>query len=140
MHCSPRQSYKPIPANPSVQVRPAVKYRPRLVAYVSYRRLSLYLLQSPSSSRKGSLLYVLAPAPAIFSVPYTEPFFALFTFLGMLCISKRQHFFASLAFAASTCFRATGVLNAGFLVWYLIWRSPSRQITTVCNILERAYL
>jgi len=53
-------------------------------------------------------------------VPYTEPFFALFTFLGMLLVERRRLLPAAAAFAAATSFRAQGVRNLGFIVYALV--------------------
>lgn len=93
----------------------------------SSTRLSLKLSRSVSFSTISSLLYVISPAPAIFSVLYTEPFYAFFTFSGMLYAvnGPKSHIQATACFAVAASFRANGLLNIGFLAWGLIWQMPT---------------
>lgn len=68
-------------------------------------------------ARRVHLLHTLSPAPATLVVPYTEPFFALFSFSGSLAHVHGSRVAASILWAVATWFRPLGILNAGFLVW-----------------------
>jgi Gpi18-like mannosyltransferase len=98
-----------------------------------YNRLSFALSKSKSFSKTSGLLYTLAPAPAILSIPYTEPFLAFFAFSGMLYLSQHQKSYlkASLCFMLAATFRANGILNVGFLAWHLVWRIADVRTTRV---------
>ena len=73
----------------------------------------------------AALLYCIPPAPAVLSIPYNEPFFALFTYTALLTLQQEDLLRAAVYFALATAFRANGILNAGFLVWHKIWRPSS---------------
>lgn len=62
------------------------------------------------------VMFLLAPSrPTLHAVPYTEPFAAFFTFLGMLLFARSRSFLAAVAWAIGTVFRAQGVvLGVGF--------------------------
>lgn len=94
-------------------------------------RLTLSLTGDRRFALISALLFCIPPAPVILSVAYTEPFHALFSFVGMLAVADGQPLFGAFAFAAGTAFRANGFLNAGFLIWYLVlqrWHNmPSRK-------------
>lgn len=81
----------------------------------------------------ASLLYCLYPAPSVLAVPYTEPFYALFTFTGMLAIARSQVLLATVTFVLAAAFRSNGLLNAGFLLWHLFWVKPSPSMILVSS-------
>lgn len=72
----------------------------------------------------AALLFLLAPSrPTLHGVPYTEPFAAFFTFLGMLLFLRDQDLSAALVWAAGSAFRAQGILlGFGFFGWKWILR------------------
>ena len=60
----------------------------------------------------------------------------------MLQASQGRCVLATVFFAASTSFRANGVLNAGFVLWYLVWRADygkAIQVGGFTTELYRAY-
>ncbi|KAK9895103.1 glycosyltransferase family 76 protein, partial [Cystobasidium minutum MCA 4210] len=92
-------------------------------------RLSIHLVHSKAFARTTAILYIISPAPAIFSVPYTEPFYAFFAFSGMLYLVKspKQYFRGTICFTIAAVFRANGILNIGFVAWSLLWHAkPSK--------------
>lgn len=98
-----------------------VLHRCVAIAESSYaRRLTLAITHDAKFSRLTALLYCIPPSPPTLSVPYTEPFYALFTFSGMLMVERRRPLSSALLFALATSFRASGILNAGFIVWYCL--------------------
>ena len=55
------------------------------------------------------------------AVPYTEPFAAFFTFLGMLYFVQRRWILAALVWGLGGIFRAQGILlGMGFFGWHFI--------------------
>ncbi|KZV62811.1 glycosyltransferase family 76 protein [Peniophora sp. CONT] len=82
--------------------------------------LSLYHLGKPDVAFLAALLSLLPGSPAaLLFAPYTEPYFALFTYQGMLQCTRGRYFCSALFFALSTAFRSNGLMNAGFLLWDL---------------------
>lgn len=93
--------------------------------------LTRRLTQSASFAWTTTALYILSPSPAALVSPYTEPLYACLTFAGMLAVLVASApatglawrgallACATTAFAGSTAVRPTGLLNAGYLVWYL---------------------
>ncbi|VDC03637.1 unnamed protein product [Peniophora sp. CBMAI 1063] len=89
----------------------------------SLYRLSLYHLGSPDAAYLAALFSLLPSSPAaLLFAPYTEPYFALFTYQGMTECARRRYIPAALYFALATAFRSNGVLNAGFILWDLVAR------------------
>ncbi|KAM0750807.1 hypothetical protein T439DRAFT_348085 [Meredithblackwellia eburnea MCA 4105] len=76
-----------------------------------------------------AVLFLLSPSPAtLHSAPYTEPFFAFTTFLGMLLYLRKQHLLASGVWGLGTMFRAQGVvLGVGFFGWKYVLEEPRRK-------------
>lgn len=62
-------------------------------------------------------LYCLNPASIFFSAAYTEPMFALFTFLALLYCEKGQLLTATFWFFLASAVRANGIVNCGFLIF-----------------------
>ena len=61
-----------------------------------------------------------------------SPFCALFTFAALLSLTRHRNILAACLFAFNTAFRANGVINAGFFVWYLMIRKrPSTKNWTL---------
>ncbi|GAA99627.1 glycosyltransferase family 76 protein [Mixia osmundae IAM 14324] len=99
-----------------------------VAASVMLYSLVLSLVDDRRQARLAALLFALAPSPATQSSPYNEPFFALFTFLGMLCVQHLgllANLVAAGSFALATSFRSLGVLHAGFFIWPVLTRKIS---------------
>ncbi|GAA6023198.1 hypothetical protein JCM8202_001024 [Rhodotorula sphaerocarpa] len=88
----------------------------RLTLQVFPKRLDL--------ASMAALLFLLAPSrPTLHGVPYTEPFAAFFTFLGMLLFLRDRDWSAALVWAVGSAFRAQGILlGFGFFGWKWILR------------------
>ncbi|GAA5860133.1 hypothetical protein JCM8547_009195 [Rhodosporidiobolus lusitaniae] len=95
-------------------------------AAVVLHRLTLRLFPHapPAFALLNSLLFLLAPSrPTIHAAPYTEPFSAFFTFLGMYLFSSpirglATEAAAAVAWGVGGLFRAQGaVLGPGFFGW-----------------------
>ncbi|GAA5954473.1 hypothetical protein JCM21900_006818 [Sporobolomyces salmonicolor] len=93
-------------------------------AALALYRLTLVFSSIPHALL-AALLFLLAPARAVLhAAPYTEPFAALFTFLGMLCFARSRHLLAALVWAVGTAFRAQGlVVGVGFFGWKFVLRT-----------------
>lgn len=87
---------------------------------ISVLRLTLRLFPKRGDfAATTALLFLLAPSrPTLHAVPYTEPFAALFTFLGMLLFLQNQDLAAAVSWACGSAFRAQGIiLGVGFFGW-----------------------
>lgn len=97
--------------------------------------LTLRLSSSRSFALLTALLFLLPPSPpTLHSVPYTEPFAALFSIAGMLLHVQQRDLLAALCWAVGSGFRAQGiVLGVGFFGWrYLLerpWASGKLQLS-----------
>ncbi|OAV99346.1 hypothetical protein PTTG_04578 [Puccinia triticina 1-1 BBBD Race 1] len=80
-------------------------------------RLTLQLSRSPRHATLVALLHAFAPAPATQVVPYTEPFYALFSFAALDLHHRRPSAGLPVALlaAAATALRPLGTLQA--LIW-----------------------
>ena len=64
---------------------------------------------------------ILTTSPATWLAgSYSEPFYTFFALRGLIFLSRRGYFLASVAFAFATLFRANGILLTGFIIWSLI--------------------
>lgn len=111
---------------------------------VSCWSLTLRLTSSPAFTWTTVALYILSPSPGALVSPYTEPLYAVLSFSGMLlslpppssgCKLRALRLTgAAVCFAGSTSVRPTGMLNAGFLVWYGLvgpWLRGQRRASQV---------
>ena len=89
--------------------------------------MSLAVLQDEQIAHFASIFYVLNPSGIFMSSIYTEPLFALLTFLGMRHMHQKRRLAAALYWMLATTVRANGILHAGFFVWDLMHRSDSRK-------------
>ncbi|KAM0786696.1 hypothetical protein ACM66B_002140 [Microbotryomycetes sp. NB124-2] len=89
-------------------------------------RLTLQVFRSHRMAMTTAVVYSVPPSwPTFHAVPYTEPFAALFTMLGMLLFVKHRSTLAAIVWASGTLFRAQGiVLGVGFFGWHYILRQP----------------
>ena len=83
---------------------------------------ALYLLtheitQNRRLSFLAAALFCINPASVFMTAVYTECLFAMFTFLGLLCLEKRWNWSATLSFALATATRSNGILLCGFLAF-----------------------
>jgi phosphatidylinositol glycan class V len=92
-------------------------------------RLTLTLTHSSTIAYTTSLLFIISPSPATLNAsPYTEPFAALFTFLGMLFFVRQRWFMAAVWWTIGTSFRAQGLLlGIGFFGWQFVIGSIKRR-------------
>lgn len=92
-------------------------------------RLTLVLTSKQKFSLLTSILFLIPPSPTTLnSIPYTEPFSALFTFLGMYFYIKNRNLLAAIIWSLGTLFKAQGIiLGIGFFGWKFILMSGKRQ-------------
>lgn len=81
------------------------------------------------------LLYLIPPTPAVLVSPYTEPFFAVCTFAGLLLAVKKRYLLASLPLACATSLRATGIFAAPLLAGIALHLSK-RWTVQVCLFIQ----
>ncbi|WFC95756.1 ER membrane glycoprotein subunit of the GPI transamidase complex-like protein [Malassezia brasiliensis] len=89
----------------------------------------------------AAMLSIVAPAStSALTAPTPEPFFAMFSLLGFLALGSAPYAYArrtlaAALFAIATCFRANGVLLAGYLVWDAAWASrPPNARVWACRV------
>lgn len=75
-------------------------------------------------------LFCFNPASVFFSAPYTESLFCWLCFSVMLNCKKNQFASAAIPFAASIWCRSNGLINFGFVAFYLIKHSKLRNISS----------
>lgn len=103
------------------------------LATISLYELSKLLLVKEEIATKAALLFCFNPATIFFSAPYSEALFAYLTFSGILNILRLyQHYLHSIKtvgcrdvlyiipIALSTCTRSNGLLNIGFVAYFII--------------------
>ncbi|KLO18377.1 glycosyltransferase family 76 protein [Schizopora paradoxa] len=83
--------------------------------------LTNLIFESPSFAYLCSLLFLLSSSPATLrNAPYAEPFFAYFSFQGMLFCAKKRWILASMFFSAASIFRSNGVMLCIYLAWGIL--------------------
>lgn len=89
-------------------------------------RTTLALTSSRPFALLTATLFLLPPSPpTLAAVPYTEPFAALLSFLGMWAFLRRRHLPAALAWGVGSGFRPQGVvLGLGFFGWRFVLEEP----------------
>ncbi|OCH91795.1 mannosyltransferase [Obba rivulosa] len=100
-------------------------------------RLSLHHLHSPSLAFLAALLSLLPSSPMTLRfAPYSEPFFTLLSYRGMLYCAREQWFGATCAFALAAAFRSNGIMLGGFILWGLVAEPLlSRRCVSLANVL-----
>ncbi|TDL24179.1 glycosyltransferase family 76 protein [Rickenella mellea] len=84
-------------------------------------RLTGKLFDSPSFAMLTAILSLLSSSPATLRhAGYTEPFFAFWSYYGMVQCVDKQWLRASLGFAVAGAFRSNGVFLGGFLIWGML--------------------
>lgn len=89
-------------------------------------QLGCAVLKNKIVSYRAAILFCFTPASIFMSSFYTEAPFALFSFAGMLVLSKREEnglgtlLHASLYFALASATRANGTILAGYLGYSLL--------------------
>ncbi|KAF5361632.1 hypothetical protein D9758_007271 [Tetrapyrgos nigripes] len=82
---------------------------------------ALYHLRSRKLAYLVAVLSLMSSSPATLRLtPYQEPFFAYFSYKGMLYCTKDQWFLASVSFALAGTFRSNGILLSGYILWGLL--------------------
>ncbi|OJT06583.1 GPI mannosyltransferase 2 [Trametes pubescens] len=69
----------------------------------------------------AALLSLLPSSPVTLRIAgYTETFFTLSSYQGMLCCAKKQWLWATFCFMLASAFRSNGILLSGFILWGLV--------------------
>lgn len=71
----------------------------------------------------SAIAFSLSPASMFISSFYAESLFALLTFTGMLCITRRQYIKASIVWGIASATRANAVMYAGYIIYELVVRN-----------------
>ncbi|XP_025411942.1 GPI mannosyltransferase 2 [Sipha flava] len=82
--------------------------------------LTLRIYNNTQFAYNSAVLFCFNPASIFFSAPYSESLFAFTTFYGMYLISNENIWRSSLFFGLSALNRSNGLLNAGFLIYFII--------------------
>ncbi|KAF9517551.1 glycosyltransferase family 76 protein [Hydnum rufescens UP504] len=83
--------------------------------------LTLFHTKSAHFALLATLMSLIPSSPAVLMHgAYSEPFFAFFSFKGMLFCTKQNWLAAALCFAIATTFRANGLLLCGYLAWGIV--------------------
>ncbi|EIW82684.1 glycosyltransferase family 76 protein [Coniophora puteana RWD-64-598 SS2] len=83
--------------------------------------LTLHHFGSSGFAYVSALLGLVGSSPAALRyAAYTEPFFAYFSFKGMLCCARKRWVRAAACFACAGALRSNGVLLAGFVGWGMV--------------------
>lgn len=99
-----------------------------VLATIALYRLSKMVLMREELAYKAALLFCFNPATIFFTAPYSETLFAYLTFSAIMnilraylnrCISWKS-LFHIITIGLSTCTRSNGILNIGFLFYFLI--------------------
>ncbi|ORY24705.1 GPI mannosyltransferase 2 [Naematelia encephala] len=105
-------------------------------ATVALYKLSNQLF-NPTFARTTALLYILQPSQSVMSSVYTEPLYALFSFVGFDLALRRKWIRASLCLACATSLRATGIFSAGLTGWMILFE---RKHSSFAGILRKFVL
>ncbi|WFD32489.1 ER membrane glycoprotein subunit of the GPI transamidase complex-like protein [Malassezia sp. CBS 17886] len=125
-----RDASAPWSASAAVLLTAALANAAAVAAPVLLYHVTLLQTQSRAFAQRAAIFSVFAPASgAALCAPTPEPFFSLFSLVGMYLLAAHapcrrvcaRSVLAAAAFAAATSFRANGVLLAGFLVWSVLW-------------------
>lgn len=106
-------------------------------------RLSIALFNNKEYALAVALLYFIPPSPSTLNaVPYTEPFAAFFTFLGMLLYTKKRNVAAAIVWCIGSGFRAQGILlGFGFFGWRFVlraWKDADGRLMSRCDLPVRS--
>lgn len=114
--------------------------------------LTLNLSNSISYSTLVSLLHAFSPSPSTQVVPYTEPFYALFSFAAIYLQTQHakesymRKISSAILMALATSFRPIGIIQA--LQWLPDWchqleklvlKSPSKRTITLPAFLAHSF-
>ncbi|KAI9193744.1 GPI mannosyltransferase 2 [Polychytrium aggregatum] len=88
----------------------------------------------------ATLCFAFLPCSIIMSSIYSESSFCLFTFTGMLLLSRRQYLRAALVWSFAGLIRSNGILYAGFFIYELILRRrPKRLLSRAFNVAQAIF-
>jgi GPI mannosyltransferase 2 len=89
-------------------------------------QLSKQLLCNDALAYRAVQLYCVNPASIFFSAAYSEPMYALLAWQGMLAIERNRQLFAACCFALSGAVRSNGLINIGFVLYWLLRKLCAR--------------
>lgn len=81
----------------------------------------------------SAMAFSLSPASMFISSFNAESLFALLTFTGMFCLSRRQYISASVAWGIASATRSNAIMYSGYFIYELVLRNYIRERSTkVC--------
>lgn len=83
--------------------------------------LTLYLFKDYNLAYRSSILFCINPATIFFVAPYSESLYLFLTLEGIILCLKFQTILASLIFSLASVTRSNGILNFGYIIYYLIF-------------------
>ncbi|XP_026817607.1 GPI mannosyltransferase 2-like [Rhopalosiphum maidis] len=97
--------------------------------------LTLRIHNNVEMAYNSTVLFCFNPASVFFSAPYSESLFVFTTFYGMYHTACENIWKSSLLFGLSVLNRSNGLLNVGFLLYYMIQSAvKKRKISFKCLI------
>lgn len=93
--------------------------------------LTLDVFKDRRIAQIAVVLFCFNPASVFFSAPYTESLFCWLCFRVMLSCKKNRFASAAIPLAASIWCRSNGLINFGFVAFYLIKHSTLRDISSL---------
>ncbi|XP_025198747.1 GPI mannosyltransferase 2-like [Melanaphis sacchari] len=97
--------------------------------------LTLRIHKNVEMAYNSTVLFCFNPASVFFSAPYSESLFVFTVFYGMYHIACENIWKSSLLFGFSVLNRSNGLLNVGFLLYYMIRSAViKRKISFKCLI------
>nr|CAH8850077.1 unnamed protein product [Trichobilharzia regenti] len=105
-----------------------------VAATVFLYRLGVLVLGSSKISFLASILFCCNPAVVFFSSLYSESLFFFLTILGLYLLAIHRTLCSSLLIAFSVACRSNGLLNIGYLGYFLLARSDLRVLVWIDDV------
>ncbi|CAH8559243.1 unnamed protein product [Schistosoma bovis] len=105
-----------------------------LASAVFLYRLGVMILGSVKVSFLASLLFCCNPATVFFSSLYSESLFFFFTISGLYFMYVNKILLSSLLIAFSVMCRSNGLLNIGYLGYFMVVRSNFRVLIWIDEV------
>ncbi|CAH8534138.1 unnamed protein product [Heterobilharzia americana] len=102
-----------------------------LLATICFYRLGVSVLGSSKISFLSALLFCWNPAVVFFSSLYSESLFFFLTVFGLYLLTVNRTLWSSLLFASSISCRSNGLLNIGYLGYFMLVNSNLRSLIWV---------